>query len=283
MSNPAILVEDFFRLDSASVTDPGAATGKPASRLRDSADYLAWTGADSATVSYTVDLGVGNATEANAFAIIGSNMNENGCAGFYVQYSDNGSSWTTQVGVTTPADRARGDLFTTFDGAGAHRYWRVNWYAATSAHQAREIYLGRRVDFPEGIATVEGWDPRAEVPVNRSYRSEQGYIVETISDFIGREPQWTFKFLLQSFWDDETEWTGFRWWWDNYALQGKMGVFMWAPGKGDGVYNPGASTTDFEWDGLFGMPIVSGSPTLETSVDRGYRGVSFRIRGRYDG
>jgi hypothetical protein len=147
-------------------------------------------------------------------------------------------------------------------------------FLAHSPLTVREIYLGRRIDFPEGIATVEGWDPRAEVPKNRMIRSEDGYIIETISDYINREPRWTIKYLLQSFWDDETEWTGFRWWWDNYALQGKVGVFMW---------NPGAVGSDFERDGLFGVPIVSGSPTLETSVDRGYRGVGFSIRGRYDG
>lgn len=276
MSNPVILVESFFRDSHGTVTDPSAATGFPAARLYDEKNYLAWKASSTAATFLHVDLGVAGALEANAFMLLGSNL-DTGDYLFQVDYSDDNAFWVSVLALTAVQAGARdnGNIFATFDGAGAHRYWRVFWGASGGAvAEAREIYLGRRLEFDYGIDPAIGFDPRAETPQNRMYQSEKGYIVETLSDFVGRSPTWSFRRMVESFWDDETEWTGFKWWWQNYALLGRMGVFMW---------NPGVLGSAFENDGLFGVPLVQGSPTLDNSVDQGHRSVSFSLKARRDG
>lgn len=275
-ATPAVLVEDFFRDGHGTVTDPSAATGYPASRLRDSKDYLDWVAPSTGAVLYKVDLGLGGDLEADMFALLGSNLHV-AAPDMYVQYSDNDIAYTTVASILTAgwANRSNGDVFAAFSGAGAHRYWMVYLGATASVPcSAREIYLGRRVSFPYGIDPFQGFDPRAEIPMNRVYESEQGFILETTSDFVRREMAWQFQNIPPDFWTDATQWTGFRWWWENYALRGRPGVFAW---------NPGVIGSTFEQDALFGVPVVQGSPNLATSVDRGYRNLSFRIKGRLSG
>ncbi len=286
MSNPAILVEDFFRrtdLTGHTVTDFSAATGFPATRLRDWKDDRDWKANTTGTQTYHVDLGNGNDLEADTLAILKCNYKTSAPSAIRVHYSDNDVDWFaahTTITAAIQGNRTSDYIYTKlFDGIGAHRYWRLQFGAASSAVTAREVFLGRRIEFPYGIDPATGFDPWADVPQNRVYESEKGRVVETISDFVQRLPQWRFRVITESFWDDVTPWTGFRWWWENYALLGRPAVFAWNLGE---ITNPDPEP-QFERDTVYGVPVIQGGPTTATSIDRGYRDIKFGIRGRRSG
>ena len=294
MALPSLLAENFFRFANVVLTDPGAATGFAASRMRDSKDFLQWKSDAAATKVYKVDLGDGTAgtpgaIEATAVAVVNHNLGSEGCD-FTVEHSDNDVAWTP-VFTDSPVDDDR-IIYRIFDSEGSHRYWRVRFINATTDTQVGEVYLGRRIDFP--YANVwNGFDPMLEVPVARATRNVQGRITGTVVEAIDRIIEVTFpllpfsssgstvrEFLAERNANSFDVLSKFLSWWENAGRMMYPFVFAW---NANDASTPG-TTSLFEDDALWCVadPESEIVRPLATPLDGGYRDLTLRMIGLAD-
>lgn len=104
-------------------------------RLFDDTFLTTTTVATTTSFPATVTVQMLLATEVRAFSIWNSNTTSNAPRDFSLQWSEDGSSWTTAQSwssQTWPATYTRRDFVLT-SSAGAHLYWRLNITAANAA------------------------------------------------------------------------------------------------------------------------------------------------------
>ena len=134
-----VLFQNMY--DEGTATYSSAASGFPGANAQDDATWNAWK--PSSVPAYaTVDLG--SAVMCNAVGIAAHDMATVG-ASFSVQYSSNGSSWTTISASYTPTNN---DTIFVFFANTYARYWRI---AITGAAATLGVLkIGAALKFPCG-------------------------------------------------------------------------------------------------------------------------------------
>lgn len=186
----------FANADPApsAVTQSGliVAAGFPASALDDSLDSLAWhTDSSQAGAWLRVDLGAGDARAYQKTRIYSTA--DSATVGRYdVQYSDDGSAWTTAFNGFVPSSRGWNEA--SWAPAGSHRYWRLllantpgsgpwltelEWYAGEAAG----------VRSGPGLVVLEGGDvgigtdsPTAKLDVVGRIRARSGLSIGDVAE-----------------------------------------------------------------------------------------------------
>jgi hypothetical protein len=286
--NTMIGYEDFFQLSGAVVTDPAAESGFPASRFRDSKEYLFWkddVAGGAGNTHYKVDLGDGTGGTPGAllptyFAIANHTFNLAN-ATWRLQYSDNDSTWTSAIGSGSQSFKYDRIYVVPLDGQGltAHRYWRFRIENTDATEFTKlaigEIRLGRAIEFPDSVDWPD-LDPYSFEPLGTDSVSQTGFPIRTVTEGVLRRVPFNLGNITTAFLEDDTENTGFKWWRENVAIQGGFSFFHWAPTRNESENIP--------YQGLWGMIEGRNVRTgLQTPLAVGghYR-VSFNVIARGD-
>lgn len=125
-------------------------TGGEGIRLAEKTTTNAWVSA-AATTTGVITVHFASAINYNYLKITGSSGATYSPSNFTIQYSDNGSTWTTfstQTGVTWSSLETK---VYDISGAGSHVYWRINITANNGASQVsiNELSFTKIVDFVE--------------------------------------------------------------------------------------------------------------------------------------
>lgn len=170
---PFFLYDNLLADGTLSVTSPGSVSAGALANLTDGLLFttVSISGTGGTNLIIECDLGSGNTQKADTLAMTGQDFwtnsaNPSQMMDLDVEYSDNGSSWTSvnfgTVGARITSDRTIVIPFTS--DAAAHRYWRVtltdNGHLSWSTDPTlATMCLGQRLDFTEYMAT--GFDPDA--------------------------------------------------------------------------------------------------------------------------
>lgn len=158
----------------------------------------------------TYDAGAGNAMEADYMAVLNHNVKTIG-ASIYLEYSDNGTSWS-EAGSDTPADD--GLILAEFANPGPHRYWRMRLFRSpdpfTELPYIGICIWGLRTELDYVSA---GFDPYEEEIKANVTRSDTGYVLGVHDRY--RERRMTLRFEDA----DDSLYQKIKDWWDGSGLK----------------------------------------------------------------
>lgn len=111
---------------------------------------------DTAATSYSIvyDLGVAGTAQASDYLIVSraDMLKVDGVTAITLDRSSNGSTWTTEHTVTTPASYSlvgtrSTEIFDTFTLSTAYRYWRISMSGSSNKFRHSKHYFGSLFDF----------------------------------------------------------------------------------------------------------------------------------------
>ncbi len=260
--------------DSDTVTVSPAASGLfPITNLSDDRVFTVFKPTSAATsVTIKTDAGVGNTSKVDYFMMVGHDLSDpandaGGGVSIELESSPDDAAYTSIFSTSALTDnKIVMRTFTEVD----KRFFRLTLTRGSSfVPSIGQLQWGQRLDFPFGHPT--GFDPQDEKPKWASPRSQVGHLLGVTRRYTERLFKVNMKSVPDSYLRDQTNPTGFQFFWDTHADLGKPFVFAWNPG------NPGS----FEKDSFFGQ-IVPGAGIrrpLRTQVDVGLRDWKFTMTG----
>ena len=255
---PRAVGDSFYRRPGVIVTVTSELSAEFAgTNLFDLIGWKPWRPSSTAAQQVNVDLGVGNETAPDAWGIVGANSNDQGAA-YALRWSDTSITgpWTGLDSLTPGTNE---DFLRSLDGSESHRYWsiRITGFSST-ALVVSEVVIGEAVSFPLSIEWP-GFDPNFEAPVTNFDRNAHGHIIGAQYDYSARPETWRIPLLPNSFLQDLTEFTGWRWLFENYIRPSRPVFFLW---------NADETSNAHQFEAIWGNGFDFRAPLRTACVDR---------------
>ena len=261
------------RLDQDALTASVAADADfPTARLHDDRGFTIYKmGSTAAQLLVKTDAG-GNTADVDYFMLIFHDLSDpdgdgNGAVFVEFQHSTDDISYTTIFSVT-PTDNTI--IARSFTKVTNKQFFRLRLTrGAAFKVSLGETQWGQAVR--PGIGINSGFDPNDETINGRLNRSRSGNLLGAVVGSSMRRARVRLDLLTGAFVDDETDPTGFRFFWNTHASQLKPFLFHWSDG------NPGS----FEKDAFFARidPGAGINRPLRSSIDTDRKDLSFGVVG----
>ena len=261
------------RLDQDVLTASVAADADfPIARLHDDRGFTLYKMGSAATeLLVKTDAGVGNTADVDYFMLIFHDLFDpdsdgGGAVLVEFQHSTDDISYTTIFSVTPTDNTIIARSFT----KETKRFFRLRLTRGASFKASLgETQWGQAVR--PGIGINSGFDPNDETISGQLNRSRNGNLLGAVVGSSMRRARVRLDLLTSTFVDDETDPTGFKFFWNTHASQLKPFLFHWNDG------NPGS----FEKDAFFARidPGAGISRPLRSSIDTDRKDLSFGVIG----
>jgi len=195
MGLPRIL-RNNDRVEDATITSSGEATGFPDDNVTDWKDYTLWTG-DSAQ-SHWLKADAGSQVTANCFAIAGHNLNTEGVTRISLDGSNDDAAWTEIVADFAPPNGD--DTIARFFTQETWRYWRLDIDNNAGGAYDPEIgiwYVGNYLELPRAPRTPH--DPDHINDKSNIAVGGQGHRLGVTLDYSQRKFNYNTNLATQTF------------------------------------------------------------------------------------
>jgi hypothetical protein len=196
MGLPRILREDD-RVEGATITSSGEATGYPDDNVTDWKEYTLWIG-DNANAHW-LKADAGSQVTANCFAVAGHNLSTEGVTQISLEGSNNDADWTEIIADFAPPNGD--DAFARFFAeTKTYRYWRLsidNNGGAAYDPQIGVWYVGNYFELPRVPRTPHDPD-EIEDKSNRVIGGE-GHLLGVIKEYSRRKFHYETDLSTQAF------------------------------------------------------------------------------------
>ncbi len=262
------------RLDQDTLTASVAADADfPTTNLNDDRSFTLYKMGAAAT-ELLVKTEAATTGGVDYFMLVGHDLSDpdsDGLGAIFVEFQESdddggGDPYTTIFSVTPTDDTIIARSFT----LNTKKFFRLK-LTRGSAFKASlgELQWGQAIR--PGIGVEVGFDPTDETIEGQFNRSRTGQILGAVRAFSMRRARVRLELLDGSFVNDETDPTGFKFFWDTHASKLKPFLFHWNDG------NPGS----FEKDAFFAIidPKAGISRPLRTQLDVGRKDLRFSVIG----
>jgi len=192
-AKPIFLWDNLMARSGYSLTATSSETGHPVSNLAEWREYLTWRAGSGASQDIKVDCGSGNPQPATAMVIYGHNFYSAGKTKATLYGSNDNLNWTKIVEQSISSN----DVIAKFFNQASWRYYKLNIDSSMYAAEIALLFIGAYLEFP--VWPGAGFDPNQKETVTESAKSEQGYLLGTITKFQRRKIALDFKYLTDSF------------------------------------------------------------------------------------
>ena len=256
MGNPRILREDD-RVEGATITSSGEATGFVDDNVTDWKEYTKWQG-DNAN-SHSLNAESGAPVSANCFAVAGHNLNTEGVTRISLEGAD-GGGYTEVVADFAPPNGD--DAFVKFFDQASWTNWQISIDNAGGAPYDPQIgiwYVGNYIELPRRGSNPH--DPDELEDHSNLAVGGAGHLLGLTNDFTTRKHSYSHQNIAQSFITDT---------WKPFIADKRMSPFIWLS---DHENNPNEA---------YLMAFAKPNHTMPYSGGI-WRGLNFDMRGRLVG
>lgn len=174
-----------------TLTATSSETGYPPSNLADWREYLTWRAGSGASQDIKLDCGA--AQPATSMVIYGHNLYTAGKTKATLYGSNDNLNWTKIIEHSINSN----DVIAKFFNQATWRYYKLNIDASLNSAEIALLFIGAFMEFP--VWPGSGFDPNQKETVTEGAKSEQGYLLGTVTKFCRRKITLNFSYLTDSF------------------------------------------------------------------------------------